>query len=450
MKKVISLVIVILFLAGCASAPPRPDWMNSQPDGSMYYIGIAGSSTGNEAEDREAAKNRALAAIASQIAVEVQAEMEYVSSEENVQEGRRKKTMNSQKVTDKIVQMVNQNLREVETVETYYSKDSGFWVYVRMNKARWIFLQQQEQAELVDRVENILMNAYGTKQEPSLARRVSVLQKSVDTLTESPYAYVVKSDITGRDELLIDVLDARLDLEVSDLKFVASLSDSSYSLGENPVIRGNVSLANGNPAEDVPLMLLIDGKKAASFTVSRGGEIDYVLDGSLLKMGMNRFVLRPDISVMGLNADSAELLVLPEIEYAFEVNPILASFRFDSGEFEELGGGYREQVLAFFTEAELPFQFSGANENIEIEFKWNISDFPKNKLSGNLYFSQVGCTVTLLKEGRSLFTKKYKPSKEGGLDYVQARTRAADKIIALMETDDAFVRELNAEFRKSL
>ena len=57
MKKLAVIIIISIFILSCAtSGEPvnidtnRPDWMDNYPVDDVYFIGIAGSNTGNEAD----------------------------------------------------------------------------------------------------------------------------------------------------------------------------------------------------------------------------------------------------------------------------------------------------------------------------------------------------------------------------------------------------------------
>lgn len=130
----LSVTLVFLFLS-CMTGPEQayeaePEWMTIPPAEEGAYYGIGGSDTGNEAEDREIAISRAQSNLAASISVDIVSEMELsnnLSSDGNSQE-----TLKS-----RIHQSVSQSLVNLETVDSWYHPQRGYWILFRMDKAEW-------------------------------------------------------------------------------------------------------------------------------------------------------------------------------------------------------------------------------------------------------------------------------------------------------------------------
>lgn len=128
-------LLLILTLSSCMSSSDtpieeEPDWMSSPPSDEGYYYGMAGSDTGDEAEDREIAITRAQSNLAASISVSIISELELrnkISSD-----GSSTETLES-----RINQSVSQSLVNIETVDNWSHPDRGYWVLLRMDKTEW-------------------------------------------------------------------------------------------------------------------------------------------------------------------------------------------------------------------------------------------------------------------------------------------------------------------------
>jgi len=120
----------------CASAvrtaeeEPEPVWMTEVPDSTYYYIGIGGSSGGDEAADREKAMARARAELAASISVDISSEL-IMKAEVNAT------GMTEETLSRNIRQSVEQTLTNLETAGSWYSPEKGYWVYLRLNRSEW-------------------------------------------------------------------------------------------------------------------------------------------------------------------------------------------------------------------------------------------------------------------------------------------------------------------------
>ena len=92
MKKSLFHLLIILFVLtflSCVSTTggtgaeeaEKPEWMTRRPSGNDYYIGIGGSRTGNQAEDKELARTRALTELSSEIYASIESELEILTTD---------------------------------------------------------------------------------------------------------------------------------------------------------------------------------------------------------------------------------------------------------------------------------------------------------------------------------------------------------------------------------
>ncbi len=125
-----SFPLILLSCAGqTGQSIAEPEWLSLPPSDPDYYFGIGGSDTGNEADDREAAIARAQADLAASISVDIISEFKL---EEKLSGG-----VSSETLENRITQSVNQSLVNLETMDSWYDPDRGYWILVRMDKSTW-------------------------------------------------------------------------------------------------------------------------------------------------------------------------------------------------------------------------------------------------------------------------------------------------------------------------
>jgi len=117
---------------------------------------------------------------------------------------------------------------------------------------------------------------------------------------------------------------------------------------------------------------------------------------------------------------------------------------------EELSG-LNVTFLALLESKKLPLKLlpGGRNTPYEISLDWVVSDFPVLDDNGGIHFSKVSGVVSFKHYGLLVFSREFGPVKEGGLNYEQARERAAGKVMNLIREDhdlnSSVLEELNSQ-----
>jgi LPP20 lipoprotein len=107
--------------------------------------------------------------------------------------------------------------------------------------------------------------------------------------------------------------------------------------------------------------------------------------------------------------------------------------------------GYNIPFLAILTNKDLPLQLlpGGKNTPYEISLDWLVTDYPVMEESGGIHFSKLSAVVSFKQYGLILISREYGSIKEGGLNYEQARERAAVKVLDEFRNDNGFKDELS-------
>ena len=141
-KQVLMWLLLSAFIAavGCQTQPTDfgsmtafggpPSWTENFPNDSEFYVGIGSAKTGDKSADMESSRARALVNLAASISTQIRSEQTMTAREDSAG--------NSFQSAEQIInETVNQNIKDVETVDSYYSEEEGYWFYLRLNRAAW-------------------------------------------------------------------------------------------------------------------------------------------------------------------------------------------------------------------------------------------------------------------------------------------------------------------------
>jgi hypothetical protein len=420
---VLSVVLIAIAVAGCAGSPRSggtPEWLSSYPADPAYYVGIGGSSTGNLAEDREKAAAAARNDLAAQISAQVSSELDIstrASSDGDFEET----------VERTVNESVAQNLKAVEIVDSWFSPEQGAWVYVRLSKAVWAAIINQEIADLTLRT-NTMVEPVVAGRLPE-AENLAALGRARKALLESPWGLRVKDASFGTGGFLFDAIDAQISKRVGTLKVQATSSVPRVKFGKEIKISGRLSSPSG--AMGV-LPILVTGPKSADYryATEADGTFSFTLAPQALSTGTMRFDVLPDLAAWEI-PPGAFSTARTSVE--FFVEAILLGFSVDSSAAADLTA--LDGVVAdWVSSLPLPVEtVPRGRGDVDLEFAWTVFDLPRLASQPNApYISQVGAVMTVSRNGNKLYVKEFEPYKDGGLDWKQAHARAARGLLKEM------------------
>jgi hypothetical protein len=432
------VLLVLGLITSCAGSPDSkgtPDWLTSSPADPAYYVGIGGSSTGNLAEDREKAAASARADLAAQISAQISSDLEVssrASSEGDFNES----------VERTVVESVEQNLKSVETVDSWFSPDHGAWVYVRLSKAVWAAIVNEEIADLTLRTNTVVDPvASGTLTE---AENMAALGRARGMLLSSPWGLRVKDAAFSSGGFLIDRVDAEISDRTGSMIIRAEANPTRVKFGSEVVLSGFIASGSNRSLGAFPLIAARPGMSNFEFTTDPEGAFTVTLEPETLEPGTVRFEIIPDLSAWGIPPGG-----FPVSRAAVEVvvDPILLALSVNSsaaGGLSSLDGAVGDWI----SELPLPAEtVSPGQGDIDMEFAWTVFDFPRSPTLANApYITQVGAVLTVSRNGNNLLVREIDPFKDGGLDWNQAHQRAARGLLNLIAEDPLLVAELVAAF----
>jgi hypothetical protein len=436
MRKLALIIILSIITLSCATTggsvkvdPNRPEWMDNYPASDAYYIGIAGSSTGNEAEDRKTAEAGALSNVAASISVEIHNEIEILTKDDS--DGNY-----SSSTVDEITAVVEQSLSGVEIVDTYYSEQVGSWIYMRLSKAEWERIRKEEMDSLISRIKDFLTPVLNDFDRP-LVTRIQELIKARNLIKESPYSGFLKTTFLSEAGSLIDIVDNILKQHLDSIYLSVKPENIEVESGQSAafaiLMNSNISSRIGN----MPFSFVSESdSNIISSLTDQNGTFSSEIKSAELMMGQNHITLTIDRDKIGFD-DSLAKMILPEKVIIVDVQTVSIGLELVTPDGIDLYGA-NGTVKSLFSSRNLPFKI-GAVDSPSIRFDIRISDFPKY-LEGAPDMAQASAVISLVKRGKTVFSYESDQFKDGGLTPEQAHDRAFEKLIKGLETNSEYVK----------
>ena len=445
LKKVFILVITVsavfsLLISSCASTPDTPEWINNPPVDNAYYVGIAGSSSNNQAEDNEIAKKRAMSTLSAEISAEIISEINIRTSEDN-------KGNAEQQVEEAISQHVAQNLKAVETVDAFYSPEIGYWYYLRLNKAEWMAIQKKEMNDIERRVKN-LVEPMLSNTNRTVAEVLPVLIDGWTIVNESTYPGMIETELMGDKGMLIDLLERQIALNIGSLSIELAEEELTAEAGRPVNMRFAVKASGGrNPGQlQIDLADRNSNKSLITCTTSGSGRYDDSIDLSGLTPGKNYVTAVLNTDVLGYK-DKAIQLNPPKAEFLIDLQKIKTGLSLDyTGDLEEFENeaGIYGTVKAALSDS-LPVKIeSGGGHNFEIDFKINYRNAPPNSYGFTILY--VKANISIFRNGASVYTYETAEYKGAGLNWTQANTKGLDKLFEDFGPESDFAADAGQAF----
>ena len=427
-----AFTVVLFFISSCSSTPDKPDWMINFPIDNAYYIGVAGSNTGNQAEDNEIAKQRAMSTLSAEISAEIISEINIRTSEDN-------KGNAEQAVEEAISQHVAQNLKAVETVDAYYSPEDGYWYYLRLNKAEWMAIQKKEMADIERRVKNLVEPVLSNSNR-TIAEILPVLVDGWSIVNESTYPGMIETSLMGESGMLIDLLERQIALFIGSLSISLSDEQITAEAGRPVALRFSVQTSRDNK----PGQLQIDlqdrnsGNLFVSCTTPASGMYNDNIDLTGLAAGKNYVTAVLNTDVLGYS-DKAIQLNPPKADFMIDLQKIRTSLNVeytgDLDEFENEKGIYGT-VKAMLSDS-LPVKIENEGDHeFGIDFKLNYRNAPPNDYGFTIIY--VKANISIMKGGASMYTYETEEFKGAGLNWTQANTKGLEKLFEEFDNDPDF------------
>jgi len=431
MKKIITVLFVV-FVSN-AFSQSEPSWINNYPFDTRYYTGIGTSNSGNKSDDYERALVQARLNLAAEISTNISAETEVRTSDSS-QDGL------SESFTEKINQSVEQYLKELEIVDTFYSRSQGYWVYIRLNKNRWLEIQENEMFQLLSRIQQIIDDDYFSNRATT-ADRLFKLSSASAVLHESPYSSILEGELGDYYKgNIFDFILSELFSRSSDISISIDTVELTIESGDSIEFRITCKSADYYIGK-IPVTLKIGSTVLRTYYSDINGNIPVRLESNQLNSGQNTLEVSINPHDLGFPEDAVyrENFVAGSRELAISVesSSIFLSIETNKTDLDFLEGA----VGSLFSTGNEKFNLSEDKENssYNLVVSLDFSDFPK-VLENAPLMAGLDCIISLKKDNRVLFEYKNDTLKDGGLSYDQAYRRVFNKLIRALEQDRSYIR----------
>ena len=433
MKKIGIVLSLFLLLTSCLTTQnSRPNWMDQFPTEDLNYVGIGTSNTGNESEDRKIAEERARTNIAASISTKLHSETEIIS-EESSSEGA------SEYSSEKITAVVEQSLKGIETVDTFYSEESGAWVYMELSKALWAKIKHEEMTALITRVTEILESSINNNEIP-LYTKIQDLLKAKELIYDTPYVGLLKTTVLGETGSLVDIIDTILKAHLDSIEFSFESTTSSVQIGSPANIIISIRSTKSSNVGNLPFKLITDDKKEILNAVTDiSGFFSGEINTTMFTPGQNYLILVLDREIIGLDKQY-DALNYPEASVVLDIMAVHIGLNISVTPQEPTILGVDGSVKALFSSGNLPFKI-GENDSLYLDFKVVISDFPKLKES-TPDIAKAHAVISLIRNNKTMYSFESKEFKDGGLTIDQAHNRAFGKLMQNLSKENNYITEI--------
>ncbi len=414
--------VLVVVIAGCVTVPDEPSWIDDFPSDSRYYIGIGSSNTGDKSRDQELARSKAMANLAASISTEIRSDQTFVTRESSTGEAE-----SSAEVV--INEAVNQNLTEVETVDSYYSPDIGYWFYLRINRQTWERIQSAEMRKLEERVLDIVDSAGADT--VTGATRIGTLWKAWELVMGSPYAGLIETSLGGNEGILIDLIERELADEISALSIGLTPDPLVLDAGQSADVTVDIRSSRPGTSGSFAFDLYHGNELLAGYVTDDSGRYSGSIALPDQSAGRTTVTARIDLSRIGVDLDRIpRQIIVPEADFAVEIRLIRAAFDLGvpEGFLIDNPGGPLRAYLSDFLPVEIVDSGSGASEPpYSIRVTLSMREGPKNDYG--ILFVYLQSELSVLRGGSGVFSARLGEVKGGGLDSAQAQQKAFEELM---------------------
>jgi hypothetical protein len=398
------------------------------PEQSGYYVGVGSAHTGSRAEDRPLAEVRARTDLATRISTTIYSQLEVSISSSSDGEY-------SQQVEELVKQSVETNIRDIETVDTYYCPGSGYWVYMRLSRDKWDAIQAQRRQKVVTRVEDLLDQVLADE-ESAFTDIIERLVRSYGLIAEVSFGEDLKGKVLGERGNLSDLVLNAVQQHSDSLHISLDRELVELQIGEALTIKG--TLRSSFTSQSGPIKIVLKdkaGRKLTDTTTDSRGDFLLQLPEGLSVAGDTTLLILPEVDAFkGLG--SRELDSAYE-ELAVKVNLVPAGFLVELKN-RQVERSVESEVRALFSNKNLPFEFSPQELSGGLNLKVDlfVEDFPKY-LDGAPDMAQAWAVVNLEYNGRSIYSYESAAVKDGGINPAQAHSRVLSKLLKNLQSEEA-------------
>lgn len=440
MRYLLSMALIFTY-ATLLFAQSEPSWINSFPYSAEYYTGIGSSNRGNKSQDYERALSQARLNLAAEISTSIKAETE-IETRDSTEGGY------SQTFTEKLNQSVEQHLKELEIVDTWYSARQGYWVYVRLEKSRWAAIQQEEMSDLLERIQQIINSQYFAGSSTT-SDKLNRLGNAATLLDASPYRNILSGtlgDIYSGN--IFDFIQSEIYRQSSSISIVLNPEEAQTDLNGSVEMRVDCRSSDYYTGK-LPLLLVNSNGSEKEILTDISGMSRLSLKSDFLSMGTNRISVKVNPAKFGFPASDDYLNQFFSDEADAEIRLTSSAVYLNLMANRENLNYIGTSVSSLFSEGSDDFQIveDRSSASYEIVVTLTFSDFPRVLENAPLMAGLTG-HISLKSGNRVLYEYRTDPFKDGGLSYEQAYERVFRKMMRALSQDKSYIAGIEREIKR--
>ncbi len=426
-----SFFLILLLLPFFMFAQTEPSWINNFPSDSDYFTGIGSSNTGNKSSDYENALIKAKLNLAAEISTSIRAETEILTTDSS-------NYGISESFTEKINQSVDQNLKELEIVDTFYSEKEGYWVYLRINKNLWQDIQQQEMDELSSRIERFFDENYFSG-NTTTSNKIYKLVSAVKILEQSPYKMILSGSLGLYNGNIYDFLDSEIFRISSGITFIVDNRTGSLEIGEEIEVKVQCK-SSDHYFGKIPIVVYRKNNIIIRSLSDINGVSRIKINSSMLNNNSNELLIEIDPLALGFLSeyDASESFVPGQEQISIRLDPVSIYLEIISNKLEI--SYLNNPIRSLFSNDTYNFLITNDSQSssLFLLIDINFTDFPR-VLDNAPLMAGIECSMSLRKNSTILFDYKCDQLKDGGLTYNQAYNRVFNKLINKLKADREYI-----------
>ncbi len=426
-----SFFSILLLLPVFMFAQTEPSWINNFPSDSNYFTGIGSSNTGNKSSDYENALIKAKLNLAAEISTSIKAETEILTTDSS-------NYGISESFTEKINQSVDQNLKELEIVDTFYSDKEGYWVYIRINKNLWQDIQQQEMDELSSRLERFFDDNYFSG-NTTTSDKIYKLVSAVKILEQSPYKMILSGSLGLYNGNIYDFLDSEIYRISSGITFIVDNRTGSMEIGEEIEIRVQCK-SSDHYFGKIPIVVYSKNDLIIRSLSDINGVSRIKITSSMLNNNSNELLIKIDPLALGFlrEYDASESFVPGQEQISIRLEPVSIYLEIISNKPEI--SYLNNPIRSLFSHDTYNFLITNDSQSSSLLLLIDITftDFPR-VLDNAPLMAGIECSMSLRKNSNIIFDYECGQLKDGGLTYNQAYNRVFNKLIKKLKADREYL-----------
>ena len=422
------LPIIALSFSACvsggASRETPPSWITSAPgDSAGYYTGISGSNTGRESDDRDLAYGKALGNLAGSIYTEVRASSEITESEDAG--GYRSSYENN------IETSVSSNLAQVETVDSYYSEDLGYWVYLRISKEVWERLAEERAQEMRELADDLFNDIF-----PDSLTELKVIGRAMEAFSRLYSGEPIKTTLFGQSGSIDTILTLRAEKLLGEMDLEWDSLPPVITGGKPASLSGRVrnSGEKGSPLYENPGAVTLvlrngSGSEIRRFQTERDGRFDLEFTDKET-LGPADYTLAMESPYGGASLSDIVGYRLPAARQNCIVKAYVLPVKVESS---WPGGDISGRTLTFLKDLETldVAPWTGDGDSSYLLARLSFRQAPPNDYGMIISYATLFLSHVTEDGEVALWTSK--EYKDGGLNEDQANRRASEKLFAESE-----------------